>query len=130
MKKSPSNEDLPSPDSSPDPKSVDIPNPAVTSKKERRGNKKKNPKSKQKFGNRKGQSKTVNVNLGPMEHFTANEAISAQVLVVQRVRCKQVFEGLLPLYEAFEPFVANAKVREVDDCQARIVSESLKISHE
>jgi len=128
--------------------------------------------------------------------FTANEAISAQVLVVQRVRCKscsqefeaplphqmqrdvvvqkatpqaaalsivlrygmgfpnkrledlafyqgvtfshsrqwqitkQVFEGLLPLYDAFEQFVANAEVREVDDCQARIVSESLKISHE
>jgi hypothetical protein len=30
----------------------------------------------------------------------------------------------------FEQFVANAEVREVDDCQARIVSESLKISHE
>jgi hypothetical protein len=49
---------------------VDIPNPADTSKKERRGKKKKNPKSKKKFGNRKGrlkgQGKTVKINLGPM----------------------------------------------------------------
>jgi hypothetical protein len=49
---------------------VDIPNPADTSKKERRGKKKKNPKSKKKFGNckgrLKGQGETVKVNLGPM----------------------------------------------------------------
>ena len=136
MKKSPSNEDLPSPDSSPDPKSVDIPNPAVTSKKERRGNKKKNPKSKKKFGNRKGRLKgqgnltpndfpnairlqvLLGDGFGPgcpcplcqsnnlestrnsqLVRFTANEAISAQVLVVQRVRCKscsQEFEAPLP----------------------------------
>ena len=212
---------------------MDIPNPADTSKKERRGKKKKNPKSKKKFGNRKGRLKgqgnltpndfpnairlqvLLGDGFGPgcpcplcqsnnlestrnsqLVRFTANEAISAQVLVVQRVRCKscsqefeaplphqmqrdvvvqkatpqaaalsivlrygmgfpnkrledlafyqgvtfshsrqwqitkQVFEGLLPLYDAFEQFVANAEVREVDDCQARIVSESLKISHE
>jgi hypothetical protein len=53
LKKSPPNEDLPNPESSPDSKPVDIPNPDVTSKMERRGNQKKDPKSKKKFGNRK-----------------------------------------------------------------------------
>lgn len=43
---------------------------------------------------------------------------------------KQVFEGLLPIYDAFEVFVANAELREVDDCNARIISQSLQISHE
>jgi hypothetical protein len=41
-----------------------------------------------------------------------------------------VFEGLLPLHDAFEDFVANADVREVDDCFARVVSHSCQISHE
>lgn len=43
---------------------------------------------------------------------------------------KQIFEGLLPLNDAFELFVANAELREVDDCNARIISQSLQISHE
>jgi hypothetical protein len=43
---------------------------------------------------------------------------------------EQVFEGLLPIYHAFELFVANAELREVDDCNARIISQSLQISHE
>ena len=43
---------------------------------------------------------------------------------------KQVFEGLLPLYDALELFVANAELREVDDCNARIISQIMQISHE
>ena len=43
---------------------------------------------------------------------------------------KQIFEGLLPLKDAFEFFVANAEIREVDDCNARVISQSLQISHE
>lgn len=43
---------------------------------------------------------------------------------------KEVFEELLPLYDAMELFVANADLRQVDDCNARIVSQSVKISHE
>jgi hypothetical protein len=43
---------------------------------------------------------------------------------------KQIFEGLLPLNDAFELFVANAAMREVDDCNARIISQSLPLAHE
>lgn len=43
---------------------------------------------------------------------------------------KQIFGALLPLNDAFELFVANADQREVDDCNARIISEALQISHE
>jgi hypothetical protein len=41
-----------------------------------------------------------------------------------------LFEELLPLKEAMVQFVANADVRRVDDCNARVVSHSLKIAQE
>jgi transposase len=41
-----------------------------------------------------------------------------------------VFDDLQPLWDAFEAFVANAELREVDDCSARVIETALQIGFE
>lgn len=41
-----------------------------------------------------------------------------------------VFDSLCPLWKAFETFVANAELREVDDCSVRVIETALQINLE